>query len=48
MKVGCTGDFNRTGNILFHEQSGKSVRVHIIISSNTLHIFSLYIFESMK
>jgi len=48
MKVGCEEDSNRTGNILFHEQSGKSIRVHISSSSNTLHICFIMHFWSMK
>lgn len=37
MKVGHRGDFNRTGNVLFHEQSGKSMRVHVIIIKFLIH-----------
>ena len=41
VKVGT--DFNRTGNVLFLEQSSRSMRIHIIII-----IITLYIFGSMK
>lgn len=41
---GVRRGLQQNGNILSHEQSGKSIRVHIISSSTTLHICFIILF----